>query len=518
MENYEQKYKEAIEKAKKELQTCGSTDCDAARQIFRLFPELKESEDERIRNEIIQSIQDNMCIIHKDKCIAWLEKQKEENFIDKSLVKEEAHRIAWEYSKHYDPLLSKESWCEMAALDMAYWLEKQCKHKSQGKSALEVWKDMRFEVYQQASNNRHEPNYSDDSTKMFSLTDIDEIFEKVAEKQGEQNPADKVEPKFKVGDWIIYDRNDSSRVILYVYDIRDGRYYFNDNVHFSWSVKECDEKSHLWTIQDAKDGDVLTDRNYPCIFKSTNEENVIFAYCGINGKGNFATKSESEDNVWDDNPENYSPATKEQRDMLEKAMLNAGYKWDAEKKELKKIEQKPSWNEEDNKNLNSIKWIIENSENLNKVFETIDSPEYIKKYFIDWLKSLKDRVQPKQEWSEDDSWMLNVCCNAIDSYKEPVDKYLVKKWLKSLKPQQKQEWSVQDEAFLGDAIYAAKNTYSEKCGQEELIDWLKSFKPNHWKPSDEQMEALNAINTVGELSYVEQGDLLVKLYQDLKKL
>jgi hypothetical protein len=72
------------------------------------------------------------------------------------------------------------------------------------------------------------------------------------EKQGEQKPADKIEPKFKVGDWVVYYRNDSSREVLQVYDIRDGRYYFNDNVHFSWSVKECDEKSHLWTIQDAR--------------------------------------------------------------------------------------------------------------------------------------------------------------------------------------------------------------------------------------------------------------------------
>ena len=40
--DYERKYKEALEKAEKELQACGSTDCDAAKQIFRLFPELKK--------------------------------------------------------------------------------------------------------------------------------------------------------------------------------------------------------------------------------------------------------------------------------------------------------------------------------------------------------------------------------------------------------------------------------------------------------------------------------------------
>jgi len=46
-------------------------------------------------------------------------------------------------------------------------------------TAKEMWKEMRLETYAQASGNRHEPNYSDDSTKMFSLCDIDEIFEKI---------------------------------------------------------------------------------------------------------------------------------------------------------------------------------------------------------------------------------------------------------------------------------------------------------------------------------------------------
>jgi hypothetical protein len=50
------------------------------------------------------------------------------------------------------------------------------------------------------------------------------------------------------------------------------------------------------------------------------------------------------------------------------------------------------------------------------------------------------------------------------------------------------------------------------------LNWLKSIKSNHWKPSEEQMEALNAINNVGELSYVGQADLLIKLYNDLEKL
>lgn len=58
------------------------------------------------------------------------------------------------------------------SLQLQDWLEK---------SIIEAWKDMRLEVYQQASGNRHEPNCSDDNTKMFSLNDIDEIIEKINE-------------------------------------------------------------------------------------------------------------------------------------------------------------------------------------------------------------------------------------------------------------------------------------------------------------------------------------------------
>jgi len=34
-----------------------------------------------------------------------------------------AHKIAWENSKHYDPLLCKEAWCEMAARDAIDWAD-----------------------------------------------------------------------------------------------------------------------------------------------------------------------------------------------------------------------------------------------------------------------------------------------------------------------------------------------------------------------------------------------------------
>ena len=75
--DYEKKYKEALERAKSfktpEL-------CDVAEYIF---PELRESEDERIRKEIIEHCRNTRCVTEERveriaKWIAWLEKQGSE--------------------------------------------------------------------------------------------------------------------------------------------------------------------------------------------------------------------------------------------------------------------------------------------------------------------------------------------------------------------------------------------------------------------------------------------------------
>lgn len=52
-------YDEALKQVKKELAACGSMNCDAARLIFRLFPQLRESEDEEMLNSCISSIEES---------------------------------------------------------------------------------------------------------------------------------------------------------------------------------------------------------------------------------------------------------------------------------------------------------------------------------------------------------------------------------------------------------------------------------------------------------------------------
>lgn len=169
------------------------------------------------------------------------------------------------------------------------------------------------------------------------------------EKQGEQKPSDKVEPKFKVDDCIVTDDSfwknvrhiDEINLINEEYIVSDenGLYYI---LPFS---KE--HKWHKWTIQDAEDGDMVVDKSDGTIgiFQSIghhpdggsyNDPSYCFLYCRYDD-GFFYADFEHGNTI---NSNDLIPATKEQRDTLEIAMTNAGYEWDAGKKELKKIERK----------------------------------------------------------------------------------------------------------------------------------------------------------------------------------
>lgn len=86
--NYEEKYKNALDRARKELQECVHKDCDdmtrrtAITIIKNLFPELKESEDDRIKREILDYINELANLknekIHTE-WLDWLEKQGEKD-------------------------------------------------------------------------------------------------------------------------------------------------------------------------------------------------------------------------------------------------------------------------------------------------------------------------------------------------------------------------------------------------------------------------------------------------------
>jgi len=155
-----------------------------------------------------------------------------------------------------------------------------------------------------------------------------------------QDKAELVEPqpKFKVGDWLVYKNGNffaGGLTEAQVVKVKDGVYFFASGT--SGSFKFIDECCRLWTIADAKDGDVLfsLDSKQPFIYKERPQFSQARGYCCINKFGEFGVWNTSKCVICTDK---YVPATKEQRELLFQKMKEAGYEWDADKKELKKIQ------------------------------------------------------------------------------------------------------------------------------------------------------------------------------------
>ena len=294
------------------------------------------------------------------------------------------------------------------------------------------------------------------------------------EKQGEQKQdpcehckdcvknADKVEPKFHQGDWIVF-----NGLVLLIKEVVPG-YYRTISIggipnSYDWDI---DNLARLWTIQDAKDGDVLQLGEVTVIFKKYIGQEKCICYCSISEDGGFEIPIENgEDNIY--GCTDTTPATKEQREQLEKAMADARYTFDFDKKELKKIEQNPAWSEEDEKMLNQV------IEDIIK----LAGPYVCYHKDIDWLKSIKDRIQSKQDLNEEDEEMR------LDAIK-----YL--------------------------EIFDAQGIHGDKA--IPAINWLKSLRPhNHWKPSDEQIRELGVVAT-GKGWFSKE--ILSGLLEQLKKL
>ena len=148
------------------------------------------------------------------------------------------------------------------------------------------------------------------------------------EKQGERKPASKVEPKFKNGQWIVWQDK------YYKVNYNGCGYELVDQNGLSTSLEygTIEENAHLWTIQDAKDGDVLVDVYGNIGICEQCDDFDWVSYCSLGCKGGFQHFKIEHEN------EKTYPATKEQRETLIKAMTDAGYTFEFEKKELKKID------------------------------------------------------------------------------------------------------------------------------------------------------------------------------------
>lgn len=195
-------------------------------------------------------------------------------------------------------------------------------------------------------------------------------YEKCSDKcpvySGKQRPTkvNKAEPEFRPGDWVVCEDDYSVHQIkgcfenlnnhMYDYELTEGGHISGDNIN----------KWHLWTLNDAKDGDILvsTVTNKPFIYNGSFDDTHVGAYCGINVLDEYSTAYPPY--FWAEK-KSIAPATKEQRDTLFEKMKEAGYTFDFEKKELNKITkfQVGDWIVEPREDESDVLWHIEKIEN-----------------------------------------------------------------------------------------------------------------------------------------------------------
>lgn len=438
--DYEKKYKEAMTKMSAFLIKHDgftiSKDGEMYKELSDVFPELAESEDERIRKELIEQVvyiapnddetdnEGNVLPIYQqriDKYITWLEKQGTsytKRDVDNAYLKgvtDTKNEIEKQYEANYQiikdiatfifnyrgDIKDRAKWMDYLGIKVSFG-EKQGEQKTKPKfkigdvmRTLEEAKegitdglpvvvsiDEEYyycnnelisikdqEKYEYLPMNRKQKpaehptipskdivlnvwalgNEWKELTKGICNTEygtqLDYILKHWNEgdyyKKIEQKPADKVEPKFHEGEWVFIEEiKGYKQGAFQIKSVDEFGYNFDEYHTITFMYEELLSK---WTIQDAKDGDVLTcysDRKGQSIEQTGIIKQYVGRYCGCSNvfKAHFGVD-------WDNNVvieeymcgSNIYPATKEQRDTLERAITNAGYRWDKEKLKLEKV-------------------------------------------------------------------------------------------------------------------------------------------------------------------------------------
>lgn len=420
--DYEKKYKEALERTRKLKENPqsvfneyspkeGDTICDY------IFPELKESEDEKIRKELITHCRNTRCV-----------------------TEEGAERIA--------------KWID--------WFEKQDpkKHEEEIEKA-----------YKTADEVQYKRGYEDAVKEM--------------EKQGEQKPDDKVEPKFKVGDWVVVSTTKGDRVvqIAYVEYFKDG-YPSYITTEGRWFGNET--KARLLTDKDVEtitlpESKVIVHQK-PAEWSEENEEYNGEDY-GIDGLWhamNILEKTLGKVNGYqtDDGFLSHQCAITAVKKLYKQKPTETA-KWSAQEEycicELEAM-VKEAWRKAEN---------VRNDITIKKMQE-----------LMFFLKTLNPNKKPQRIISAEAKEAL---------YDKPA-------------------WSEEDEKMCQETI----DWFEKKCfpcalendnPARKSIKWLKSLKDRYtWKPNDKQMLVLELASKYDRVFAPEQIDILIDLKNQLKKL
>ena len=568
--DYEKKYKEALEKAReikrKIMSSHLSTEsCKAVSEyIDTIIPELRESEDARIRKCIEMALTDveeqrflDYGTSLKD-CLCWLKKQKER---DLDIVPE-LRPTAWGEGYQHGCKDTEEKYSGMVVVSQEEWDTAIADAFKHGMDEGEKQKEHKEE----------------------NLRDFIDNFP-YSDKQKEQMYT----PKFKIGDKIHFINGTSPNyeddcitireigTINYIGEFKEG--YVPIKEQDKWELVPEQKPVEHWQYVgevDLKENKKEENSNIELIQKSWYMEG--YHDCEFGYEPRWIIKTGEGGPRYEENPkygqhiEEKSMEWKPQPESLEALMYAIEGKWEM---------IKPT--SDLSRRLEDLYEGLVNAYNVDKSYLT-ELHETALTGNVDELRELKNKIeasmdsaaQKKQdysglndfegaihrgflcagvenvpvniiketaqdclahlsaEWSEEDEKIRKTL---LDYYEKALDNYTCVEWLngitygelcdwlksipKRFNLQPKQEWSEEDEKhrqWILECLADGKRKVPEFAEQyQAAFVWLKSLRPS-WKPSEEQMKALNALNCHGDLSYVGQQNQLISLYNDLKKL
>ena len=392
----------------------------------------------------------------------------------------------------------------------------------------------------------------------FTKKDVDDAYLKGVcaakselEKQCEQNPADNVEPKFQNGQWIVW----QNKCYKVNYNGCGYELIGQNGLTTSLEYGTVDENAHLWTIQDAKNGEVLVGKidgdSYILIYNQIKDGWVETYGHYYNAVDRFCVPSQL---FCRDCNGTFYPAAKEQRDLLFQKVKEAGYEWNYWKKELRKInsycqEHCKGYQEtgrcffdggcqakrEAEQNISNPTKTCNDEEKVNDIYpifrvgDSIINKKTSDKALIEQLDiATKAYCYVSHDgaavnhsdfpFSQQDEWELIgqkvVEQSALSEEDERLCSCLIEEQEESLD-------NVKNDKYgHSEIISDLKEMYNER------IAWLESIKDRvkpQWKPSYEEINALeHFVRSVGESGFASPSDNNTKcvysLLNNLKKL
>lgn len=390
IEEKAKRYDEAIDKIKYVMEH-GVSPTLNKEDLQDIFPELKESEDERIRKDIISALK---WANHKgvyDKHIAWLEKQGRHSIYN--VPSREVILAIWDLGNEWKELTNGSISTEYSAQ-----LDYIQKH----------WRESEYYLREKQGEQKHKDRY---------------IFKSIPRLLDMIEPTDKA-------------KSYCQKLIDSL--LQEG--YATDAKIVSDCLKQMNGEKVAMAVMDIeKQGEQPKEATY------THEVEIPFG----------AKDSELQEVTY------YIPKGFHAEIEDDKVVIKKG--------------DNPAWSEEDEKIYQSI------------MDDTVQENQLDDKQIL-WLKFLKDRVQPVQEWNGGDAAHLHSIIT-----------------------------------HLQDFIESHPNTTGADI-QGENVAWLKSLKPQgRWKPTEEQLKAFeHFVRSVGESGYTSpyanSTRLLYSLLEQLKKL